>query len=57
MMSFVQHQELISEAALLKTQSKWYKLLFSACLGAKKLGLGGGGVQILMRLKTVHDLA
>ena len=57
MMSFVQHQELISEAALLKTQSQWYKLLFSACLGAKKLGLGGGGVQILMRLKTVHDLA
>ena len=41
MMCFVQYQVLISEAALLQTQSKWYKLLFSACLGATKLGFGG----------------
>ena len=41
MMCFVQHQALISEAALLQTQSKWYKLLFSACLGAMELGFGG----------------
>ena len=54
MMCFVQHQELIGEAALLKTLSKWYKLLISACLGATKLGLGGGGQ---MKLKTVQDFA
>ena len=47
MMCFVKHQELISEAALLQTLSKWYKLLFSHAWVQQSLVFlfffGGGG--------------